>query len=82
MLSEALRTSGITTNETVVTVVYLPQALFRVSAVSRCASEMPGHEAPVLSVQFSPDGNIVASGSGDHTLRLWDMYTSTPLSVC
>ena len=43
---------------------------------------MPGHEAPVLSVQFSPDGNIVASGSGDHTLRLWDMFTSTPLAVC
>ena len=41
-LLESLRASGITNNEAVVTVVYLPQALFRVSAVTRCASEMPG----------------------------------------
>ena len=81
-LGESLRESGITDTETTVTVVYIPQALFRVSAVTRCTSELPGHEAPVLSLQFSPDGTIVASGSGDHTLRLWDMYTSTPISVC
>jgi WD40 repeat protein len=32
---------------------------------------LEGHSAGVLSVAFSPDGNTIASGSVDDTLRLW-----------
>ena len=34
---------------------------------------LEGHSAGVLSVAYSPDGNTIASGSVDDTLRLWSV---------
>ena len=36
---------------------------------------LSGHLAPVRSIAFHPDGNILASGSSDRTVRLWDVNT-------
>jgi WD40 repeat protein len=34
--------------------------------------ELRGHSGPVLALAFSPDGNVLATGSDDHTIRSWD----------
>ena len=43
---------------------------------------MPGHAEAVISVSFSPDGCHLASGSGDTTVRFWDISTQTPHHTC
>jgi WD40 repeat protein len=40
-----------------------------------------GHRSNVLAVAFSPDGNKVASGSKDKTIKLWNVSTGKPLQT-
>ena len=65
--------------EAALTLVYQPQALFRVRAVTHCTSTLPGHTAPILTISYSASSRLFVTGSGDATLRLWDATTSTPL---
>lgn len=69
-------------NEAILKIVYQPQANFVVRPVTRCTSTMPGHAEAVVSIQFSPDSKQLASGSGDTTVRIWDLTTETPLFTC
>ncbi len=36
---------------------------------------LEGHTRDVISIDFSPDGQFIASGSYDETLRIWDVET-------
>jgi len=38
-------------------------------------NQLQGHTDSVFSVSFSPDGKTLASGSGDKTIKLWNLET-------
>lgn len=40
-----------------------------------------GHEQDIYSLDFARDGRIIASGSGDRTVRLWDIETGGSVLV-
>lgn len=42
--------------------------------------QLSGHEGPVASLAFAPSGNIVVSGSWDHTVRVWSIFGRTQTS--
>lgn len=68
--------------ERVLDIVYAPQAIFKVEPVTRCVSSMSGHSEAIVSASFSPDGTGLTSGSGDTTIRFWDINTKTPHHTC
>ena len=46
-------------------------------SLETCAKilEFKGHEKKVISSAFSPDGKIIASGSEDETIKIWNGET-------
>ncbi|MEG4249560.1 WD40 domain-containing protein [Microcoleus sp. Pol10D4] len=50
-----------------------PIALNQILDNIREQNRFKGHKGPVWSVNFSPDGKYIATGSSDKTARLWDV---------
>ncbi|PJB30534.1 hypothetical protein CO110_00065, partial [Candidatus Desantisbacteria bacterium CG_4_9_14_3_um_filter_40_11] len=46
-----------------------------------CIKTLQGHGDNVYSVAFSPDGKILASGSLDNTIKLWDVQTGAGIKT-
>jgi WD40 repeat protein len=54
----------------------------RFSHVSEtCLKTLRGHLSRVWTISFSPDGQMLASGSDDQTIRLWNAHDGTCLTV-
>eukprot|EP00918_Siedleckia_nematoides_P074806 GHVU01163525.1.p2 GENE.GHVU01163525.1~~GHVU01163525.1.p2 ORF type:complete len:192 (+),score=27.17 GHVU01163525.1:735-1310(+) len=69
-------------HESTLGVTFHPLSTFKVRPVTRCTASLEGHTEAVLCAAFSPDGTRLASGSGDTTVRVWDLWTATPLHTC
>ena len=41
----------------------------------KCVNTLKGHTSMVHSVTISPDGKIIASGSSDKTIKLWELQS-------
>ncbi|GAA5973391.1 hypothetical protein JCM11641_003109 [Rhodosporidiobolus odoratus] len=52
----------------------LIQSVRRTSGLSAPIMCLRGHGAEVLDIKFSPDGESLASASGDKTILLWKVY--------
>ena len=78
-LKETLQKIKDFSSEATYKIVYCPESLFRVKPLTRGGTVLEGHSDSILTVQFSPDGNLLCSGGGDATLRFWDMETDTPI---
>jgi WD40 repeat protein len=50
-------------------------------SLGTCLKTLRGHSSRIWAIAFSPNGQILASGSADHTIRLWSAHNGTCLTV-
>jgi ribosome assembly protein 4 len=71
---------GHATTEDRLTLVFTPRAIFKVNAITRSTAAISGHGSTILTCQFAPHtSSRMVTGAGDHTARIWDCDTQTPM---
>ena len=51
-------------------------------AKKRIRNVFDGHQQEIYSLDFSRDGRLIVSGSGDKTARIWDMNDYNTSKIC
>ena len=54
-------------------------SLVRLRESSGLIRTLTGHAGPVQSVAYSPGGQLIASGSHDNTVKIWDAYSGAEI---
>lgn len=79
-LYQSILKPGIKTTEDFITLVYTPQAIFKVKPVTRSSSAIAGHSSTILCSAFAPHtSSRMVTGAGDNMARIWDCETQTPI---
>merc|ERR1711937_1097288 len=59
-------------------IFYSKQPFISLNPIRTCSADLIGHSRPILTISFSPDGQKLCSGSGDKTIRHWNVMNSMP----
>jgi len=46
------------------------------TSTGKTLADLKGHDLPIAGLAFSPDGRLLASGSLDRTIKLWELPPS------
>src|SRR3982074_3598685 len=68
---EAMSTHGVQ-RALAATLVFALAALTALAAAAQVRATLKGHTLALASVDYSPDGRYLATGSSDRTAKLWD----------
>ncbi|CXI39567.1 ribosome assembly protein 4, putative [Plasmodium berghei] len=79
-LYESIKNNNIS-SEDILSIKYFPLNIFKVKKINNCNSTLPGHTNSILCLAFSPNSSHLATGSGDNTVRLWDINSQTPIAT-